>query len=163
MTGLKATLCVVLVFLSLAVSAQTSSSDPQAIATRLSVLQAVTAGIAVTDLSLQGSVIKIAGSDNLNGTAVLETRGITQSRYETPQADRGPTRQGLFDRLQVRTWRSMRDGSIPRFLCLSRSQIRQWCSRMWDRKPEMASLFSTFMYTGCPVLPAKGPLHFFNT
>jgi hypothetical protein len=54
-------------------------SDPAAIALASRALQAIAGGTALSDITLQASVIYIAGSDEETGTATLMARGNAQS------------------------------------------------------------------------------------
>ncbi len=66
--------------LSLAQTA--STSDAQAIKLATQAVAALTGGVSVTDVTLNSTVIWIAGSDNLTGTATLQAKGNTESRVD---------------------------------------------------------------------------------
>ena len=78
-------LAVVAVFL-VAVSAVAQNppptSDPQAISLAQQSVAALTGGVAVNDITLNGNAISTWGSDNESGTAMLEAKGTAESRVD---------------------------------------------------------------------------------
>ena len=58
------------------------TSDPQALALVAKSLAALTAGIAVPGVTLNATVISIAGSDYFTGTATLQAQGTKNSRVD---------------------------------------------------------------------------------
>ena len=57
-------------------------SDPQAVTLAAQALAAMTGGSAITDVTLTGSVTRIAGADQQTGTATLLAKGFAESRID---------------------------------------------------------------------------------
>jgi hypothetical protein len=77
-----------MLFLVSVVSAKNPpQSDPQALAFATQAMAALTNGVAISDVTLNGNVTWIAGSDNATGTATLLAKGTGESRIDLALSD----------------------------------------------------------------------------
>jgi hypothetical protein len=73
-------LILVLLVASTALSQNPSASDAQALALAAKSIAALTGGSVISDVTLTGSVISVAGSDNETGSVTLLAKGTSESR-----------------------------------------------------------------------------------
>src|ERR1041385_4139227 len=79
----RSVLAVALVlFVSFFAVAQTTVSDPQAQSLAVQSIAALSGGKAISDITLNATVISILGSDNQSGTATLTAKGLSSSRID---------------------------------------------------------------------------------
>jgi hypothetical protein len=71
---------LILLLVSVASAQNPPQSDPRAVALATQAMTALTNGIAVSDVTLNGNATWIAGSDNESGTATLLAKGAGESR-----------------------------------------------------------------------------------
>jgi len=72
---------LLLVPLSL-IAQNTPASDPVAVSLAQQSVAALTGGTAISDVSLNGSVTSVLGSDAANGTGTLRAKGTNESRVD---------------------------------------------------------------------------------
>jgi len=63
-------------------AAQSVTSDPLAITLAQQAIEALTGGVAVSDVRLDGNVVSILGSDNETGTGTFSAKGLGESRVD---------------------------------------------------------------------------------
>jgi hypothetical protein len=73
-------LSLILFSASLVLSQNPTSSDPQALALATDSMAALTGGTIISDVTLTGSIISVAGSTNTTGSVTLLAKGISESR-----------------------------------------------------------------------------------
>ena len=73
---------LILLLVSLASAQNAPQSDLQALALAAQAMAALTNGVAVSDVTLNGNATWIAGSDNETGSATLVAKGTSESRIE---------------------------------------------------------------------------------